>query len=135
MRLKKPTGQALVEFALVVPLLIILIFGIIEFGVLLYDKAVITNASREGARYGIVLRQTRYTKAEIEAVAQSYCQNHLVTFVGTSVPVANATFTTQNFGDPLSVQVSYNYAFLVLPKFLGLGQTLNLQATTVMKYE
>jgi Flp pilus assembly protein TadG len=31
-----------------------LLFGIIEFGIILYDKAMITNASREGARAGIV---------------------------------------------------------------------------------
>lgn len=130
MRLKSQTGQALVEFALVVPLLFILIFGIIEFGVLLYDKAVITNASREGARYGIVLRQPRYTQTQIQDVAVSYCQNHLVTLRGTATPVAVATIGMQTFGNELSVQVSYTYNYLILP-FL----TANLQATTVMKYE
>ena len=44
-------GAAAVEFAIVLPLLLVFVFGIIEFGFLLYDKAVITNASREGARY------------------------------------------------------------------------------------
>ncbi len=39
-------GQALAEFALTAPLLLLLIFGIIEFGILFYNKAVITNASR-----------------------------------------------------------------------------------------
>ena len=38
-------GAALVEFTLVVPLLLMILFGIIEFSVLLYDKAVVTNAS------------------------------------------------------------------------------------------
>jgi hypothetical protein len=41
----------MVEFALVAPLLFVLLFGIIEFGVILYDQAVITNVSREGARF------------------------------------------------------------------------------------
>jgi Flp pilus assembly protein TadG len=40
------SGAALVEFAIVLPLLLVLIFGMIEFSVMLYDKAMITNASR-----------------------------------------------------------------------------------------
>jgi Flp pilus assembly protein TadG len=44
-------GAALVEFAIITPLLFVLLFGIIEFGIVLYDQAVITNASREGARW------------------------------------------------------------------------------------
>ena len=46
------------EFAIVMPLLFVILFGIIEFGILLYDKAMITNASREGARAGIVFDST-----------------------------------------------------------------------------
>ena len=41
----------MVEFALVAPLLFVLLFGIIESCLILYDQAFITNASREGARY------------------------------------------------------------------------------------
>ncbi len=54
MKIRSDHGASAVEFALVLPVLMLLTFGIIEFGVLLFDKAVITNASREGARMGIV---------------------------------------------------------------------------------
>ncbi len=50
-RLRSERGASLVEFALIAPLLFVLLFGIIEFGAMLYDQAVITNASREGARF------------------------------------------------------------------------------------
>ena len=46
----------MVELAIILPILLIVLFGLIEFGFILYDKAVITNASREGARQGIVYR-------------------------------------------------------------------------------
>ena len=49
-------GAAIVEFAIILPLLLLLIFGMIEFSLLMYNKAMITNASREGARRGIVYR-------------------------------------------------------------------------------
>jgi Flp pilus assembly protein TadG len=45
---------ALVELALVAPIIIIVLFGIVEFGLIMYSKEVSTNASREGAGLGVV---------------------------------------------------------------------------------
>jgi len=47
-------GQSLLEFALVVPIFLILVFGIIDFGLGLRAWISITNAAREGARVGAV---------------------------------------------------------------------------------
>ncbi len=47
-------GQAVVEMALVLPILIMLIFGIVEFGRILNTYMIVTNLSREGAREGAV---------------------------------------------------------------------------------
>ena len=58
-------GGSLVEFAIVMPLLFVILFGIIDFGILLYDKAMITNASREGASAGIVFDATLLMKRPI----------------------------------------------------------------------
>ncbi len=52
-RVRKPTrGQGLVEFALVLPLLVLIIFGVLDLGRAFYSLIAITNAAREGARYG-----------------------------------------------------------------------------------
>ncbi|HLT00965.1 MAG TPA: TadE/TadG family type IV pilus assembly protein, partial [Geminicoccaceae bacterium] len=75
---RRMKGVAAVEFALVVPFLLVVLFGIIDFGFMLYDKAVLTNAAREGARAGIVLGETRLTKGEIENVAHQYCQGNMI---------------------------------------------------------
>jgi Flp pilus assembly protein TadG len=140
--MKSQTGQALVEFAIVFPLLLILIFGIIEFSILLFDKAVITNASREGARQGIVAPKTsRKTQAQIASIVTDYCANYLITFSGTgslttTAPEAPTVVgTTIEFGNPLTVTVKYTYSFFVLPKFIGNAGSLTMQAKTVMKYE
>jgi hypothetical protein len=45
-------GQNMIEFALVLPVLLLIMFGIIEFGRLLLFYAVTTTSAREGARYG-----------------------------------------------------------------------------------
>ena len=59
-------GANLAEFALVAPLLIFLVFGIVDLGRAFYGYVVITNAVREGARYGS--RFTDDREAEIQAI-------------------------------------------------------------------
>jgi TadE-like protein len=48
------TGQALVEFALVIPLMLLFIFAIVDFGRVIYMYSVLSDVAREGARYAIV---------------------------------------------------------------------------------
>jgi Flp pilus assembly protein TadG len=131
-------GQALVEFALILPVLLLLLLGIVEFGLILYDQHVITNASREGARYGIVVRSTRRTVAEIEAVVDAYCEDNLVTF-GSAIPQKSIDpdpTAGALFGDDLTVDVRFHYDFLILPGFLNsLFGGIELTAHTTMKYE
>jgi len=137
MIIKDQNGAAAVEFAIILPLLIVLLFGIIEFGLLLYNKQIITNASREGARAGVVMRETRLLDADIVKVARDYAEDHLVTFgSGTLIfddpPIFPAEPRT---GTPLKANliftVKYPYDFLVLSAF-GFGP-VTLQAQTIMK--
>jgi Flp pilus assembly protein TadG len=133
-------GQSMVEFVLILPVLLILLFGIIEFGLLLYNKQVITNASREGARYGIVARVSRRSPEEIQAVVSAYVANHLITSgtdTATTTISRDPSGTPQAvFGDDLTVTVNYHYDFFALPDFITslLGGT-DLVAQTTMKYE
>ncbi len=53
-------GQALVEFALIAPLLFLLLFGIIQFGFLLAGQVGMTNAAREAARYASPVGSANY---------------------------------------------------------------------------
>ena len=135
-------GASAVEFAIVLPLLIVITFGIIEFGMYIYNQQVITNASREGARVGIVAISPRVTPADIESVVRQHCDNHLVTFGSQNFAQLNpdppvgysptATFPT----DSLTVRVTYNYSFLVIPNFIpGIDRLRTMEAVTVMRYE
>ena len=129
-------GASAVEFAIILPVLILFLFGIIEFSILFYDKAVITNASREGARAGIVYRYPeRVTDGEIQQVVIDYCADHLITFAETP-SLTISTTPGLEAGDPLTVTVDYYYQFLVLPNFVtALTGGINLAATTVMRME
>ena len=131
-------GVAAVEFAIVLPVLILLLIAISEFGILFYDKAVITNASREGARAGIVYRYPDpVTEAEIEQVVRAYCADYLITFATTLPSVSvGAVWTGYEAGDTLTVRALYDYQFLVLPNFVtALTGGINLVASTVMRME
>ncbi len=136
-RLRCQKGVAAIEFAIVLPLLMMIIFGIIEFGLLLYDKQVITNASREGARIGI--SDVVVSDADIEAVVANYVANNLITF-GTPIPpvttIEPANRTGLVFGEDVTVTVTYNYDFLMLPNFVAdFAGVQTLATTTVMKMQ
>lgn len=160
-RFKDQRGAAVVEFALVVPLLLVICFGIIEFSVLLYDKAMLTNASREGARAGIVYlpgRAIEATAAEktaekaaiyttVKEVIEAYCQTHLVSFGNNSTALSDPVLTysdpdTNGYdsGDSLTVTVNYQFQFLIFSNLVsmfgsGFGDGITLEAVTVMRLE
>lgn len=140
MKLRSDKGAAVVEFAVILPLLLLIVFGIIEFGVLIYNKAMITNASREGARTGIVYRVDRSgLNTEISNTIDNYLSDYLITFgssgshTTTTDPADASTIST---GDLLEVSVTYQYDFLVVPAFItNLAGGINLVGTTTMRAE
>jgi hypothetical protein len=68
-RLRGESGQALAEFALVLPALMAILLGIIQFGVVFKDYLTLTDAVREGARKAAVSRnrvgRDAYVKSEV----------------------------------------------------------------------
>lgn len=154
MIIKNENGATAVELALILLVLILLLSGITEIGLLLFNKQVITNASREGARAGIVSRQDRFISGDsvnVDTATRNWTENHLVTFGGTGTPQVDIEIfdKTNNITDdwttikvadrcttfkcPLTVRVTYDYHFLVLSIF-GFGPT-NLVAETTMLME
>ena len=67
--LKQNRGQAVVETALVMPILILVLFGIVEFGQVINQYIVLTAAAREGARAAAVSDDTAARNAVTDAVA------------------------------------------------------------------
>ena len=65
------SGQTLVEFAALLPVLCLLLFGIIQFGVVFHDYITVTDASRVGARKAAVSRHVGDTGAAAEAAARN----------------------------------------------------------------
>jgi Flp pilus assembly protein TadG len=147
-KLTSPKGASAVEFGLILPVLIAILIGIMEFGILMYNQQVITNASREGARAGIVAAGTRLNLIDdtiivsgvtvnregIKTIVEKYAKNHLITFDFSKSPTPLTVnwdhSSGQNFGDPLKVTVTYGYSFLLFPI-----SNYIMTAVTVMRYE
>ena len=129
-------GSQIIEFALILPLLMILVFGIIDFSIALYDKAVITNASREGARAGIVYDDPRRSNSDIVDAVSRYCSDNMISLGGDSDISTQIIRGGDTAGDPLTVRVTYTYNFLVLPNFItSLAPGITMEAETVMRME
>ncbi|MHB8110710.1 MAG: TadE family protein [Syntrophorhabdaceae bacterium] len=135
--LSSSKGAAAVEMAIILPLLIMLTFGLIEFGLLMYNQQVITNAAREGARFGIVQATPRIGVDVIASTVHGYADAHLVTFALINEPPAvNVPNACVGFGDDLSVSVTYPYSFLVASHLIpGLSNLITLRSVSVMKCE
>ncbi len=134
LRTKRPArkprgpGQAVIEFALVLPLLLLVLLGITEFGRAFYTLNVLTQAAREGARLAAV----GGTLAEVE------------TRVGEVLDAANVTAAsggiTLDGPDPADldqkVTVSVTSEFEVLSRnVLPFTGSFPLTGTSVMRFE
>jgi len=136
--LRDERGAAALEFAIISVVLLMIVFGVIEFGILMFDKQVLTNASREGTRAGIVMRVPRLSDTDIEGIVEAHAQEYMVSFgtsstLTTTVTPVEASRVGNLFGTELKVTVTYPFDFLVLSGF-GLGP-ITLTAETRMLME
>ena len=99
--IKRDRGQALVEMALVIPILLLLFVGICEFGHIFGAYMVINNLAREGARYGVV----GHNDLEIENLVVT--QRTWLDEDKLTVSIS-PDFTTRHKGEPLNVQIDYS---------------------------
>jgi len=154
---RRGRGQALVEFAFVFPIFIIVLTSILYLGFLLYSKMTIINAAREGARYSIVLEPkdaTFTTKVvnQVRGAATVGLDASKITTATTGVAVVNGVITgtsctwgsggTCKAGDAVSVSVTYPFGNPIPLHLQLLGNviidfpsTINLTSTVLMIHE
>ena len=143
-------GAQAVEFALVFPFLAIILLLVIDFGILAFNKAVITNASREAARAGTVLSATPWSTTSVSASACNYAKTLLIstasgtrttTCTGTADPVIVVSNpggeVPPPFNTPITVTITYNYQGLLTPltTFLLSVPIWRLTAASTMTHE
>lgn len=127
-------GIAILEFALILPVVMIIVLGMVDASIALYNKAVLTNASREAARYGVVLRTPPASEQEIRQKALDYCGQNLITF-GTKT---NPTVTPVNIDAPLRLKVTVSYPFAghtIAKIYTAFAGPIQITSSAVMSYE
>ncbi len=124
------SGNAAVEFALVLPVFISIVLGLIEIGRVLYTDHTLDHAAREGVRYAIVRGASSPTPAlssDIVTVVKSRAAPLDPAMVGVAV-----SFDPNNRpGSAVAVQVSYNFEFLMPVPFDPINLTSAARMTVV----
>ncbi|MBC5811545.1 MAG: pilus assembly protein [Candidatus Eremiobacteraeota bacterium] len=125
MRRQGQRGSVLVEFALVIPVAILLLFGIIEMANAVFAYDLVTNAARLGARYAIVrgsdcsVSGCPATSASIQTYVQGLSSGvNTASLTVTTTWSANGTCKTapyQAAGCLVTVNVSYPYSLIMHP--------------------
>jgi Flp pilus assembly protein TadG len=128
-------GSVAVEFIILFPLFLLIVVGIVEFGHLWYVDHVITNASREGARAGVVYPNTAAQGIIAAKAAVNSYLNPNGTNIIPGVTVTTSATAVVNNGNYLQVQIQASNVALVLGQVVPAFQTMTLQATTTMRME
>jgi Flp pilus assembly protein TadG len=129
---KKENGSVAVEFALFLPLLLVLIFSIIELGSAWYFKQVMVSASRDGARFASLYNDSGTSDSEVITHVQNILTNS--GFPGTAtVQVTGAGGAP---GSQVTVDITSQYELPVLGALVpGVDGSMALKSTTVMRHE
>jgi len=130
--LKNEKGQSLVEFAILLPVLLLLIMGILEFGLMLNSYLTINNSAREGARLGVVVGSKLGSDTEISDLIKKISPNLNREDLTINIMPSLAG---RKSGGTISVEVKYNYK-LTIPIISNiLGNVMVLKAQTSMRIE
>ena len=129
------TGTSVVEMAIVLPLLLLLVFAIGDFGIAYTRWNSLTNAVREGARAGVVY-QLNCDPATVEAQVKATVANYAASS-GLDGPSIITTVNGSCMGTDtqLKVTATVPYNYVAMAALAGFAPTLNLRAQTVMRNE
>lgn len=126
-------GAAAVEFALVVPILLMLLFGIMDFGYLINRSSMVTNAARDGAREASLGASVD----EVRAVSMG----SVTGFPGVSVDVTcekrgggHCSYGDHESGDYAVVTVNYEHD-TITPIGMFLGSSIDISRKAKMRFE
>lgn len=107
-RTPRESGAALVEFAIIAPLLLLLVFGIIEFGRAYNAQNSLTHAAREGAREYAITRDQDAGRATAKAAATSLDSSKItVTLADCDLPSDGGQPATVTLEYPFQLQIAF----------------------------
>lgn len=143
-RLRSERGAELIEFALIFPLLLLVLLGMIDFGFLFQRYEVLTNATREGARMAVL---PGYDDADVQARVCAYLQTGGIDTIDATTCASWITVDDGTIAVPTGpalttkiVTVSYPHTFMFIGPIVGLmggswTDAKTLTTTAIMRDE
>ncbi len=129
MKRKGTKGQSLVEFALVVPILLVLLIGIAEFGRAWMTRNIMTGAAREAVRIAAVRNGSGTTDNTWRGRADEVLTSAGITGATVALADSGAAFGT------VTVTVTYDFPVTIAGFVPGLDGNIPLSSTTSMRRE
>ncbi len=118
-------GQELVELAILIPLLLLIAFGVLDMGRLFHASITITNAAREGARFGT------FDPSDVAGIlnaTQAEAQSSGIDLSGSTITVT----CPEGCGSGLAVRVTISYPFQLIMGLVFPGPNLALVRSAEM---
>ena len=137
-------GAVLIEFAIVIGLFFMLVFGMVDFGLAINTKTQMANAGREGARLGTVALDAVAVEDRVREAAAKLDQTILLVTVSCEKPddtpcsgsLALGDLGNGQAGDSIVVTVDYRHDLITpLPGFIDSDNKVDLQSVTEMRIE
>ena len=132
---RSEVGTTIVEATIVLPLMLMLTFGILEFGISFTRWNSLTNAVREGARTGVVFR-TPCTQAAVDTLVQATVSDYADS---SGIDPTNITTTVtgacDGTGTQLTVIATVPHTYIAIGGLAGFAPDTSLSARTVMRNE
>jgi len=124
-------GQALLEFALILPILLMLVLGIIEFGRIWNINQMVSDTTREGARQAVLADPTITEQEVHDFMMQRLWDAHVDTNVVTITFSATGTDWKKS-EVPQTVTVQFPYSFMFFTRAFG---TVQITSSFTMRNE
>ena len=133
---RRSIGMAMVEFVIILPILLMLVFAIVEFGVLFGRWQTLSNAAREGARTAVVFRTNCVSgtvEAEVRQRVKAYAAPLGIVLVDGDIGISGVCGSSTTSS---TVTVTLPYTFKVLPGFASsVSPSIDLVGNSVMRNE
>ena len=139
-RLRSEKGAALLEAAITVPIILLISVGIFEFGKAYQTWQVLTNASREGARFAVI---EGTTDADVRKRVGDYLKAGGLKAIADDAITVNRSVALTATSTGSQIQINYPFKFMVLNPVVRLisptdtktGAPITMVAATVMRNE
>ncbi len=133
-RRRAVVGAAAVELAVLLPFLLLLVFGVADFGRVVHAYLAVSNSARVGAEYGSMHEVTALSRSSWEAQIRSTIDSEMQGLSGYSPGNLQATYDTTTDSDGLTqVTVSVTYPFTTLVNWPGIPQATTLAHSVTMR--